>query len=513
MATKTEAGVIGYLSHNVKESGRDPARTLIGFALAWIAFALIMWVLPAPEGLKPEGMAVLAIVVWASIMWVAEAMPVGITGIGIPTLLIITHALPWGKGKPPLAQVFSGFTTHVVWLLLFALMVGAIMQLLKLDRRIALSILDKVKASNVGRVIWGFFGVNLVLSFLIPAAVARSATLLPIIQGVTDLLGDSQREREAKKAIVIQTLVYGSMITGMFIMTAHLPNMILVEMFGKNGFNIGYLDWMLLQFPYLGMFVLTQWWVLYHFKTAGVEIAGGHTSIRKMHKDLGPTATGEWLLLLIFCGVALFFMLGKNSPIMKVHSVQLGIVALVGFLVLFIPGLFKFKWKQIEERTMWGTFLLLGGALTMTSAMSKSGLAGWMADGIHGMVVGQTWWMVLLIMMVGTHIIRIGMLSNVAAVAMLAPILFELGKQLGLHPVAFTMLVADTDTFAYLLPTQITAAVIAYGTGTFSTTDYAKAGWACILMAIAYGILIMAPWYAVLGMPVWDPTAPWPFAK
>src|SRR4030065_531760 len=109
MATKTEAGVIGYLSHNVKESGRDPARTLIGFALAWIAFALIMWVLPAPEGLKPEGMAVLAIVVWASIMWVSEAMPVGITGIGIPPLLIITHALPWAKGKPPLAAGFSWF--------------------------------------------------------------------------------------------------------------------------------------------------------------------------------------------------------------------------------------------------------------------------------------------------------------------------------------------------------------------------------------------------------------------
>src|SRR4030067_675945 len=187
MATKTEAGVIGYLSHNVKESGRDPRRPRPGFGLAWIPFALIMWVLPAPEGLKPEGMAVLAIVVWASIMWVSEAMPVGITGIGIPTLLIITHALPWDKGKPPLAQVFSGFTSHVVWLLLFALMVGAIMQLIQLERRIALSILDKVKASNVGRVIWGVFGVNLVLAVLLPAAVARSATARPIIQCVTDV--------------------------------------------------------------------------------------------------------------------------------------------------------------------------------------------------------------------------------------------------------------------------------------------------------------------------------------
>ena len=198
-STASGHGPFGYLANNIQQTGRNPTRVLVGFALAWIAFALIMWVLPVPAGLKPEGMMVLAIVVWASVMWVSEAMPVGITGIGIPTLLIITQALPWDKGKPPLGQVFSGFTGHVVWLLLFALMVGALMQLLKLDRRIALVILDKVKASNVGRVIWGFFGVNLVLSFLIPAAVARSATLLPIVQGVTDLFGNSEREREAKR--------------------------------------------------------------------------------------------------------------------------------------------------------------------------------------------------------------------------------------------------------------------------------------------------------------------------
>lgn len=509
--TTADVATEGYFVSNIKASGRNPTRVLVGFALAWIAFALILWVVPKPAGLSPEGMKVLAIVVWASIMWVSEAMPVGITGISIPTLLIVTHALPWDKGRPPLAQVFSGFTGHVVWLLLFALMVGAVMQLLKLDRRLALAILDKIRASTVAGVIWGFFGVNLVLSFLIPAAVARSATLLPIVQGVTNLLGDSDREREAKKAIIIQTLVYGSMITGMFIMTAHLPNMILIQMFGNNDFRIGYLDWMLLQAPYLGMFVITQWWVQRHFRTHGVKIAGGHASIAKMHKELGPTSRAEHLLLAVFCGVALFFMLGRNSPIYEVHDYQLGIISLIGMLVLFIPGLFPFKWKDIQDRTMWGTFLLLGGAITLTAAMSKSGLAGWLADGIHETVRDRVWWMVLLIMMVGTHIIRIGMLSNVAAVALLAPILFELGKQLGLHPVAFTLLVADTDTFAYILPTQITAAVVAYGTGAFSTADYAKSGWVCVVFAIGYGIFIMAPWYALLGIPVWDATAPWPF--
>ena len=31
------------------------------------------------------------------------------------------------------------------------------------------------------------------------------------------------------------------------------------------------------------------------------------------------------------------------------------------------------------------------------------------------------------------------------------------------------------------------------------------------VQGIAYGLLVMAPWYALWGMPVWDASAPWPF--
>ncbi len=508
-------GILGYLAGNIRASGRNPTRVAIGFIGAWVMFALILWVFPRPEGLSANGMAVLAIVVWASLMWVSEALPVGITGISVPTLLILTHGIPWvekkGKFVPPMGTVFSGFTKHVVWLCLFAFLVGAVMQLLKLDRRIALGMLDRIKASNVGRVIWGMFGVNIILAFLIPAANARAATLLPVVKGITNLLGDSPEENEAKKAIVIQSLVYGTMISGVFIMTAHLPNLIMVNIFSEGGYSIGYLDWALMQFPYLGMFVLTQWWVRYHFKTGGIEIAGGYKQIHQQHQELGRMSRGEWTLVVLFALIALLFMMGKGSPIYHLHSFQLGIIGLIGILLLFTPGLFPFKWNEVQNKTIWGTFLLLGGAITMTAAMSKSGLAAYLADLIHGAVVGLPWWGIVLALMAGTHLIRIGMLSNVASIAMLAPILYHMAPQVHLHPVSFTLLVSDTDTYAYLLPTQITAAVIAYGSETFSVTDYAKAGWVCILIAMAYGVLIMAPWYAYLGLPVWDPTAPWPF--
>jgi anion transporter len=506
------SGVIGYLVENIRASGKDPTRTLAGFFLAWLVFFLCWKVVPPPESLSVQGMTVLAIVLWACIMWVSEALPVGITGIGIPTLLIVTHALPWKNGKPPLVQVFGGFTTEVLWLCLFAFFVAAIMQLLKLDRRIALGLLDKMKASNVGQVIWGMFPVNVALSFLIPAANARAATLLPVINGINDLLGDTPRERDAKKAIVIQGLVYAPMICGVFILTAHLPNMIMVGIFDNHAFkNVGYMQWMLLHLPYLGMFPLTQLWIKYYFRTKGVGISGGHAEIHAKHEELGPMAYGEWVLLGIFACVGVLFMLGKGSPIYQLHNQELGVIGLLATLVLFAPGLFPYKWKAVQDRTIWGTFLLLGGAITMTSAMTQSGLAQYLANIVHNLVIGMSWWQVVLVLMVGTQVMRLGMLSNVAAVAMLAPVVFAMAGKLGLHPVAFTLLVCNTDTFAYVLPTQITAAVIAYGTGTFSTMDYAKAGSVSILLAIVYGLVVIAPWYALWGIPVWNAAAPWPF--
>lgn len=495
-----KTGFFGRFQDNIIESDHSPTKSIVGFFLAWAAFFFILWAMPTPEGLPLAGKATLAVVVWACIMWIFESIPVGITGMLIPMLLVMGGAVD----KFPKAA--SGFTTPVVFLCLAAFLFAALMQAAGLDRRIALSLLHRVKVKTVNGVIWAMFGANLLLSFIIPAANARAATLLPVVNGITKLFGDTPEEQAGKKAIVIQTLVYGSMISGMCIMTAHLPNLVLVGLFESElALSLSYFDWFKLQWPYLGMFVLTQWWVQRYFKTRSVGIKGGFESVQSQYRELPKTSQTEWLILAVFSFIALMWMTEDWHKIKSHNS------ALIGLSILFLPGLFGFKWKEVQDRTIWGTFLLLAGALSMSAAMGASGLAQWLSDIIHPIAAGHPWWMILLILMVGTHIIRLGMLSNVAAITMLAPILIALAPKLGLHPVAFTMLVSDTDTFAYILPTQITAAVIAYSSGTFSMADYAKVGWVSVLLAIAYGILVMAPWYAFMGIPVWDPAAPWPF--
>lgn len=509
LPTARGRGFLGNLIENIRLAGGSPAKTLGGFVAAWAAFFLILYWLPLPDittldgkvsALSPAGRAALAVVVWACIIWITESMPVGVTGIVIPMLLVMTGAV---KTFP---QAANGFATPVAALCLAAFLFAAVMQAAGIDRRIAIGLLRRTRVKEVGGVIWSMFAANMVLSLIIPAANARAAALLPVVNGITRLFGDTPAERAGKKAIVIQTLVYGSMISGMCILTAHLPNLVIVGLFQTElKVNLSYINWFLLQWPYLGMFVITQWWVRHYFKTRGVGIPGGMKKVEAMSRGLPAPSQSEWLILAVFAFVGLMWVTEQW------HKIQSHNAALMGIALLFIPGLFPFKWKALQDRTIWGTWLLLAGALSMSAAMGSSGLAQYLADAVAPIAYGKSWWMILLILMVGTHIIRLGMLSNIAAITMLAPILIALAPKLNLHPVAFTMLVADTDTFAYILPTQITAAVIAYSSGTFTMADYAKVGWVAVLIAIAYGILVMAPWYAFMGIPVWDPSAPWPF--
>jgi anion transporter len=501
---KAWTGFSGFLADNILATGLRPRKSLIFFALSWLSLFAILFVMPAPPGMPLSAKATLAVVVWACLTWIGEVVPAGITGLQIPMLLLLTGAVQGGEGA--LGRAAGGFTNSAAFICLSAFIMAAIIQVAALDRRIALGLLHAARVQTVNGLIWIMFVVNLVLALIIPGANPRAALQLPIVTGFTRLLGDTPRELDARKAIVIQTMVYGSLIAGMCILPAHLPNLIIVGLLESQlKIKITYFQWFIMQAPYLFMFVLTQVWVMLYFRTRNIRFVGGPQEIEREYKALPAMSGSEWLIVGAFAATALLWMTED------LHKMPSEIAAVVGVTLLYLPGLFGFTWKAVQDRTIWGTYVMLAGALSLSAAMGSSGLGRFLADFISPIAAGHPWWLILLIMMVGTHFIRIGMLSGVAAISLFAPILVALAPRLGLHPVAFTMLVSDTDTFAYILPTQLTTAVIAYSSGTFSMGDYAKVGVVSTIIAVGYGIFVMANWYAYLGIPVWDPNAPWPF--
>lgn len=491
-----------YFSSNVGSTRKLYSR-LFGLVAAWAVFFAVRLALPVTPGLPPAARATLAVVLWACILWVSEAVPSGVTGISIPFMLIFSQAL-----KTP-AQALSGFTQQAVFLALSAFMFAAVMQLSGLDRRLAMAMLHKLRVKTVTGATVSLFLTNCVMAFVIPGAVSRSATLLPVVKGMREFLGDTADAARAVKGLVIQGLVYAPMMSGLLLLTAGLPNLIIVTTVSKDtGVNISYGQWAALNWIYLLMFVPTLLWTSWLFKTKRARFpqldrsgrvgngspqeAGAPTGPAERQPLTGPQIAALCVFVLMAAGWAF------------IHTIKPGIIGLFGVLLLTTPGLLPYSWKQILEHTMWNAFLLLGGALSMTLAMSSSGLGRYLANQAAPLAQGHGWLLVILIFMVLTEVLRLGMLSNVAAIALIAPILLPLGVRLGVNPIAFTLLVANIDTFAYVLPTQISAAVIAYGTDTFSIKDYAKSGSVSLVIAIVFSVVVVVPWYALMGFPIWS---------
>lgn len=484
----------------VEVSVRRPLKAQIGFVASWAGYLLVLYAMPLPEGMTPAGQATLAVGVWACLTWATEAVPVPLTGLQIPVLLLLAGAVP----SFDLAAV--GYASAASFICLAAFLMAAVIQCVGLDRRIAFVILNAARVGTVRGVIWAIFVADACLAFIVPGANARGALLLPVVLDITRLLGETAEERRARKAIIIHSLVYGSMVCGLVTLTAGLQNLILVGIFKSElHLDISYLDWLELRWPYLGLALLTQWWIRYWFGCLRTPLPGGRAAVERECRSLPPVSSRERRTLGVFVLTALAWM---TEP---VHHVPSHLVAALGAGALFIPGLLGLDWAEVNRRTIWGTWLTLCGAVSFSAAMSTSGLGSWLADAIGPVAAGRPWWQALLILIVATHVIRLGILSNVASVALFAPILVSLAPRLGLHPVAFVMLVADANTFAYLLPTQVTVGTIAYASGAFSVSDYAKAGIGTVLVTVAWEILVMAPWFALVGLPIWNPAAPWPF--
>lgn len=482
--------------NNARRSGLNPNAAFIGFILAWIAFFVILYA-PPLAGLKPEGQKAAAVAVWAVIIWITEAIPVGITGLLIPLMLVMT------KAEKDIGKAFGGYTQDVTFLVLGSFIFAAIMQCTGMDRRIAMAVLSRVKP-QVDQVLKGFMVVNTVLGFFVPAAVSRAAVLLPIVKGITALFGDNDKGKRAVAALAISGICYFPMVAGILLLTAHLPNVIMAGLFEKQlGYQMSYARWFWLHWPIVGLYPIMFILLRRLFDVKDISIPGGVDFIKEEKTKMGKTSLVEWFVMAVF-GFAVIMWITEPY-----HGIKTGMATLIALGIFFVPGLLPVSWQAVQGKTIWGTFLLLAGAMSMANAISSSGLAKWLADIAHPLFKGQPFLVVVVGVILVTAVIRIFMLSNVAAVSMLAPIMLSLAKVLNLNPVAFTLLVCNFDTFSFIIPTQVTACVIAYGTNTFNTGTYARVGIPIMLVTLIYFMVIMMPWYAFNGLPVWGGYVTW----
>ena len=107
-----------------------------------VLLGIIIWMLPIPEGVKPEAWHLLAIFVATIAGFILQPLPIGALAIIACTSLVLL-----GVMKP--GQALEGFGAGMIWLIVSAFMFAASFIKTGLGKRIAYVLLERFGSSTL----------------------------------------------------------------------------------------------------------------------------------------------------------------------------------------------------------------------------------------------------------------------------------------------------------------------------------------------------------------------------
>lgn len=469
--------------------GRPRCSQTLGLVVAF-AVLLALRFSPAMPGLKPDAQTVLGVFLWFIITMVTNALPMAIVGLTAPLLLVLL-------GHTKIPQAFNAFDTDIFFLAAGAFLIAAVMMGTPLGRRITLTIADLMKSRRVTRMLLGLSLAEVVTHPVIPV-VNETALFLPMCKGVTALMGDRGDPAEIRRInTAVMYLIAGvlPLFIGPLILTSHFPNLILAAYLkSTRHITITWLQWFWMNLPLWGLLPIVYFYVVRYFRLKDVEIPGLDAGIEKMKRDLGPITVGEiWALVCLTVGMV-FWITGWIKP---------GMTALLVAGLMFVP-VGQIDFEEISRHVLWDILMLLGGAISLGTVLYRSGAVSWMAQGLVNPIQAQHLPLlaVLFVLAFALHIARAGIVSAVASGAAFVPLVAGIATALGYHELPFSLVLINCLSYAFFLPTSITAFLIAWGASKTTAWEAIKFGAPLSVIANVFVLLVQPVWLRMIGLPI-----------
>lgn len=450
-----------------------------GLILGPILFLLILLFLK-PEGLSPEGVAVLASTVWIAIWWVTEAIPIPATSL-LPIILFpLTNAVTT-------SVVTGAYADNNIYLFMGGFMLALALEKWNLHKRIALTIISVVGTSP-NALIGGFMIATAFLSMWV-SNTATAMMMLPIATAVIFKMNESLKETKDpriaenfSKALLLG-VGYAASIGGLATLIGTPPNLIFAT-YAKEifGVEISFAKWMLFGLPLSLVILIFCWFYLTKiaFRVNVKNIPGGLEVIREEKKALGKAGLEEKIVLTIFVATALLwvlrsFIFGEG----KLFELALDdtIIAILAAIVLFIiparDGKALLGWED-AVKLPWGILLLFGGGLAIAKGFTETGLATWLGTQLE-VLKGAP--MILVVLAVTTLVIFLTeFTSNTATATMMFPIMGALAVAIDVHPYTLCIAAGLAASCAFMFPVATPPNAVVFSSGYIKMMDMAKAG-------------------------------------
>ncbi|MFT6066622.1 MAG: sodium-dependent dicarboxylate transporter 2/3/5 [Polaribacter sp.] len=460
----------------------------IGLLLGPILFFLIQF-LPITL-VSDKADAVIAVAVWMVLWWITETVNIAVTAL-LPLILF-----PLLKVMP-IADVGANYGSPIIFLFFGGFVLALALEKVNLHKRIALNII-KLTGTTPNRVVLGFMIATAFMSMWI-SNTASTVVMLPIAISVIKLLTDdangfTKGDKNFALSIMLG-IAFAANAGGIATVIGTPPNSVLIGLL-ENQYNIqiSFLTWMSFGLPFSIVMIVAVYWVLVKlmFPCKDILFTASASLISEEIEKLGKISKEEKRVLMIF-GITVFLWITRtiiNSvfPGLKLSDTIISLIGAVSFFVIpmnFKKGNFILEWSD-TEKLAWGILILFGGGLALAKGMASSGLVALITDTISAGNFNILFTVSLLIILM---LFMTELMSNVALVAVLAPVVA--GIAIGLNIPILNLLIPVTmaSSCAFMLPMATPPNAIVFASGYVQVNEMAKAG--IILNFIAVGLLIL----------------------
>jgi len=471
-------------------------------AVAPVAVAIIIALIPAPAGLPQFAWYYFAIFVGVIVGLMFEPLPGGAIGlIGVALVTVLSEYVffspdqlakaGFSSARASLSWALSGFSNSTVWLIFGAFMFALGYEKTGLGRRIALLL---VKAMGRKTLTLGYAVTiaDLLLAPFTPSNTARSGgTIYPVIRNLPALYESKPNDPSMRRmgSYLMWVAIAATCVTSSMFLTALAPNLLAVELVRKTAqIEFTWVQWFMAFAPVgillLALVPLLVYWIYPPEVKEGAEVpAWAAKELTKM----GPLSQREITLGILVVIALLLWIFG--GAIMEATTAALVVISLMLLLKVV-------TWDDITaNKAAWNTLAWFATLVALADGLTRVGFVKWFAESVAGQLSGVSPTVAVIALLVINFFGHYLFASVTAHVTAMIPVLLAVASTIpGINMTTVALgLCLQLGIMGILTPYATGPSPVYYGSGYLPAADYWRLG-------AIFGVIFFAAFMAI-GVP------------
>lgn len=451
------------------------SRKKLIFLIAAIAVLTVGYFLPAPEGLGQPGKMTIVLLAFIFVMWMGDVMPKSVSSIAAIIML------PFFGAVDSLAVVYGNFVNSIFFFLIAVFGIAAVVNHSDLPSRLMVLFI-RVFGNNSKMLVLAFSATAWVVS-----AFMSDLAACALVAGIVITLA---KELNLPKKLVMCIMIatpLGSMSGGVIMPISSATNATIMQLLSDaSGVTVTFLQWTMVGLPCALVGLLLGWLLLIIIVRPDPISDEQMAQLHERFHSLGKMSAYDKKAIVLVVLMLAMWMAGSWIKVLDSTF-----VALIGFVIMFLPGVDLLTWDEYQRETPFDLILMLGAMFSLCAAMTSTGTISWIVNTL--MSDASAWTPTLFFVAVSAMliIVRAFIPNGAPVVVMVTPSLLAMGEVVGIDPVVTLLALSIWCQMTYLMPIIDSQWLMTYRAGYFTVPDLLKVGipLSAILLVVYAAIL------------------------